>query len=79
MQRPKSNKYLNAKHKPSAKGKVAPDINVGDKFVYNGDIFEVVSIDPESNLPYKVKYLNLGYAAEGSFSYSTVKSCQRVV
>ena len=78
MKRQKSIKHFNAKRKPSAKGKVGPEIKVGDVYEdERGFQFEVTSIDPEDNLPYSVKFLNLGWPSLSKTTYTHISKCRR--
>lgn len=69
--RPKSTVNVNAKGKPSAKGKVG-NIVVGDKFKDNktGEIYTVTAVDPEQNHPFTVNIPNVGYTSIGQWSYT---------
>ena len=77
--RPRSKTQLNSKGKPSAKGKVGSDIAVGDRFEAGSrQVFVVVAIDPESNLPYLVRWENLGYPCSAYLTYTSIKVCRKI-
>lgn len=79
MKRAKSKTSLNAKYKPSAKGKTG-GIKVGDRFLdkKNSKICVVTHILPEENMPYVCDWVNLGWPSTSVLSHTYLtRQCWR--